>query len=682
MTGLEAGDAQGDLVTKAVNALRAEAHRERRAGHQGAAIALLEKALAEPVDLDSRGELLLELASAEARLNALHGADRYLEALAVVDEPPRRVRAAIRRARCLVGAGLVADALDQIDAVRAEVDDAELVLEADLAYVTLARHSLDTRPLGRARLARIAPRPVLDDADIPLQLLGELAYELALAGDDHRRVIDAATAALGGAELAGLHELSPFTRHASLLALVWAGDLDTVDRAAQLGLARARRRGIVVDAAAAHELLANVYVRRGDPAAAIAHADVAISAARDGVASLLPAAVGIKAMMLATQGHVDEALAALALPGDERKWSSLATFHGYLIGAAVTHLAAGDFRQAHRLALRCGTLATSMGTENPAVLPWRELAAHAAAAMGMSAEADDLAADAVERARSFGAPAPIAVALRALAAARPAQARDLLDEATTFAAGEQLTAAAIDLDLAELRRAASRRPAGPATHAHLKVLGGYSVIAPAGTDVTPRGIAGKAIRVLAAADAPLHVEQLADALWDDGAAPDRSRARLRNVIARTRVGSDPMIVRDGDVVRLDPQLTIDAVQFEDACRRALAASEEDALETAIAATLTYGGDLLPTDPYAEWATLPRERLRLRYLAMCDRAARLATSAGLDDVAVDRLQAAIRHDPYDTDRYVLAATILHRSGDAAGADAMRERERRVRQTFSP
>jgi DNA-binding SARP family transcriptional activator len=547
-----------------------------------------------------------------------------------------------------------------------------------------------------------------------------------LSGDDHRQVVSAAMSSLGGEGLVLLHEISPFTRHSTMLSLCWSGELRAAEQAAKLLLARSQRRGVTVDVADAHAILMNVEWLRGDVARTVGHADIVIASGEQ-LPSMYSAAKGFKALGLATQGRTSEALQELELPGDEREWSSLAGYHGYLLGAARTFLTVGDFRRAHRVALQLGTLATSMGTLNPAVLPWREAAAHAAAAMGMYPEARDLALDAVERARAFGAPGPLALALRALAAANEDDAETLLTEALTYAGqtADRLLMAQVHVALAralagrgshdEAQRhakeglelaqvigarplqteaqavAASRSPrpaasfgvsTSPSRGGHLRVLGGFSLVDGSGRVSTPRGLPGRAIRVLAASGGPLHVEQLADALWDEPLSPRQSRARLRNVIARARVADQPAIRRDGDVVYLDPDVAVDAVRFEEACARALAASDDDALEAAVAATLEYGGDLLPTDPYAEWAILARERLRLRYLAMCDRAARLAAEAGMNDLALDRLQAAIRHEPYDTDRYVQAAAILSASGDDAGAIAMREREHRIRSKLRP
>ena len=713
---LRADAVNADWVTAV---LRAEARRRERAGDHAIAVALFERALDERLDDDTRGKVLIDLASIDVRLNPLRAADRYREALTMLDEPNARFAAALGRSRCLVLAGMVTEGVEQLDAIKSEIDDPNLVLQAELAYVAEARHSLETRPLGRARLDRISELLSRRTGDVPLQLLGELAYERVLSGGDLQSAVAAAMAALGGDDLSRLHELPAPTRHVVLLTLCWAGELDEAERAAKLVLARAQRRGALIEATEANVILFNVEWRRGDLERTLAHTDRVIAASSEGVVSLLPAASGYKAMALAVLGRSAEALAALELPGDERRWSALAGFHGYLDAAAWAYLEVGEFQRARLVALRCGALASSMGTDNPAVLSWRAAAAHAGVALGLMDEASDLALDAVERARAFGAPQPIARALRALAAAHEDNALDLLQEAATLVARspDQLLRARIDFDLAralwsegkpdaarERARAASElahgigacpleadarrfeasvserpRPQTPPTarRGHLRVLGDFSLTDANGQVRTPPGVPGRALRILAAAGEPIHIEQLAEALWDEPLSPEQARSRLRNVMARTRLKGQPVVQRDGNVVYLDPAVSVDAAQFEQACVRALAAPDDEQLEASVAATLAYGGDLLPTDPYAEWAAVPRERLRLRYLTMCDRVARLASAAGLHDLAVDRLQAAIRHDPYDTNRYATAAAILRTIGDAAGAEAMSERERRVR-----
>ncbi len=118
--------------------------------------------------------------------------------------------------------------------------------------------------------------------------------------------------------------------------------------------------------------------------------------------------------------------------------------------------------------------------------------------------------------------------------------------------------------------------------------------------------AASLVKLLALADGHrLHREQVIDALWP---ASDVAEAapRLHKVASyvRTATGDKSAITLRGENILLWPgsDLWIDVEQFE-----ASAATNPSA-----AADL-YIGDLLPGDPYEEWALEIRERLRLRYL---------------------------------------------------------------------
>ena len=89
--------------------------------------------------------------------------------------------------------------------------------------------------------------------------------------------------------------------------------------------------------------------------------------------------------------------------------------------AATNHFAA-----AAQLAERCGA-------RNPAVTSWRAGCARALGKHGDLRSARDIARQGVDLARTFGAPGPLAIALGGLAAARPDDSIELLDEAVIAA---------------------------------------------------------------------------------------------------------------------------------------------------------------------------------------------------------------------------------------------------------
>jgi len=140
-------------------------------------------------------------------------------------------------------------------------------------------------------------------------------------------------------------------------------------------------------------------------------------------------------------------------------------------------------------------------------------------------------------------------------------------------------------------------------------------------------------------------------------------------------------VREGELVALAEFVAVDADRFERAARSLLSPTgTRPSLEDTLAAVLLYSGDLLPTDPYADWAALRRERLRYRFLAISDLCAELAVEAGLVDLAVDTLERAIRADPFDETRTQRAAAMLDDAGRTAAARAMRARAERVRRSL--
>lgn len=96
-------------------------------------------------------------------------------------------------------------------------------------------------------------------------------------------------------------------------------------------------------------------------------------------------------------------------------------------------LVAGDadaatdhFASAEKLAERCGV-------RNPAVTSWRAGCARAFAMHGDLRSARDVAREAVDLARTFGAPGPLAITLGGLAAAQPDNRFEILDEAVRAA---------------------------------------------------------------------------------------------------------------------------------------------------------------------------------------------------------------------------------------------------------
>jgi DNA-binding CsgD family transcriptional regulator len=128
--------------------------------------------------------------------------------------------------------------------------------------------------------------------------------------------------------------------------------------------------------------------------------------------------------------------------------------------SGVLRAATGHHEQAIEELRSCALGHPTFGGENPAVIPWRSAAALSLAELGGHDEARDLAADEVRRARSFGAPRAIGIALRAQALVGPrAERSERLAEAAAVLADSpaRLEHARALVDLGATHRAAGQR---------------------------------------------------------------------------------------------------------------------------------------------------------------------------------------------------------------------------------
>src|SRR5436190_19007979 len=124
------------------------------------------------------------------------------------------------------------------------------------------------------------------------------------------------------------------------------------------------------------------------------------------------------------------------------------------------------------------------------------------------------------------------------------------------------------------------------------------------------------VKVLALAPGRrMHREEVLDAVWPDddidAAVPKLHKAAH---FARRATGCADTIVLRNDTAELfaDSAVEIDAVVFEAAARAALAAGDAANARRALAG---YGGELLPQDPYEDWAAPRREQLQQLHLEL-------------------------------------------------------------------
>src|SRR5207245_2631386 len=135
------------------------------------------------------------------------------------------------------------DALEQLTSAADEATTAKDRMRAELLYIATARASLDSRPLARERVRKLAAEVDSAPDGFDRDVFAELAYEECLAGAPKDGVVALVRRALGGSALDGVHDLEPATLHVAALSLVWCGELRDAERVARVTLARASRRG-------------------------------------------------------------------------------------------------------------------------------------------------------------------------------------------------------------------------------------------------------------------------------------------------------------------------------------------------------------------------------------------------------------------------------------------------------
>src|SRR5919107_5716170 len=188
----------------------------------------------------------------------------------------------------------------------------------------------------------------------------------------------------------------------------------------------------------------------------------------------------------------------------------------------------------------------------------------------------------------------------------------------------------------------------------LWLLGGFRVSV--GTRTVEEGAwrlrkAASLVKLLALAQGHhLHREQAMDLLW-----PHHGRHAAANNLnqavhaARHALGPDDAqaasgyLASQGEQLVLCPagELWVDVEAFEEAAETARRSREPAAYRAALD---LYAGELLPRDPYEEWAEVPREGLRQLFLALLVELASLHEERGEYGSGIEALRRAVAKEP--------------------------------------
>jgi DNA-binding SARP family transcriptional activator len=191
----------------------------------------------------------------------------------------------------------------------------------------------------------------------------------------------------------------------------------------------------------------------------------------------------------------------------------------------------------------------------------------------------------------------------------------------------------------------------------IRLLGQFSVVCNGTPAPVPLGHAAQALKVVALFGR-ISVDELAEVLWPE-AEPGVGTRRLRNILWRIKSSSGDVLRRNDNFICLEEGVVTDMAAFEEAATRAFKedVSSDSAHRLAREAIALYGGELLPSDRYADWATGPREALVQLRLQLLDLMLAHASDSGNRQEALALLEDLIDADPYE-ERYYTQLASLH------------------------
>jgi DNA-binding CsgD family transcriptional regulator len=445
--------------------LAAEGARDR--GAPEAAARLLQRALEEPPAATQLAAVHSALGSARATAGDAGGIDNVRIARELTADPVERATLALRLGGQYFFLGAGEDCSAMMRAALEELGDRApklaFLLRASLAGAPAAGARFDPRPLIGELLEEARE---LDERDLFVRVGLSLLAITACAGAWPAAVV-AATArrSIGDLEAHRAAVEAGFPLLPALQALGLAEEGDRLeDRFALIEDGVRRRGALALGLSLSLDSRARLDLHHGALDAAVDRAGAACSLTAEAPFSILRASSLVTlAAALRSRGDLREAELAISdRPADERGGVWAAAAHGELAQIALER---ADHTTALREALWAGELADRVGGFNPAVAPWRSFAALASRAVGEVEHARRLAAEQLQHASAFGAPATVGAALRVKAL--------VLDDVELLAEAERTLAGSVarleharslvDLGAALRRRGERKRSREPLT---------------------------------------------------------------------------------------------------------------------------------------------------------------------------------------------------------------------------
>jgi DNA-binding CsgD family transcriptional regulator len=399
--------------------------------------------------------------TAERLQNLPRAAGHLQEALTLTDDPARRAQIALGLGRALFGVRRMGEAKTVFEEALAgpSLDGAQM-RSLETGLVVLGLFEPQVLPLARERLRRFDPGASLTDLEGRI-LLACGAYDQARTGTSRAAAAGQALRLVGDRAILTEDSQGAWAQVAGVLLA--ADRLDDVQRLAEDLTRTGAESGSVLLATGALWLQANVLHRRG----ALADAEACLSSAVDtaaahGFLTVSGWAGAQYATVLVERGDGEAAAEVLRRLGLNGPLPDTVLLYEARLAAGLVRVACGQVREGIDQIRAAGRLWEAIGARNPDMAPWRPYLAQALLLAGQQDQARALADEATVLSRAWGAPRPIARALRVQGLTRGGEEGVLLLRESVQVARESPSRLELALPLVELgaaERRANRRTA-------------------------------------------------------------------------------------------------------------------------------------------------------------------------------------------------------------------------------
>jgi DNA-binding CsgD family transcriptional regulator len=398
-----------------VSTLRQAAERSLARGAAEAAVGYLTRALDEQIEPAARADVLVELGFAERRTNGPAAADHLRAGLDLLADPARRGAVALEFGRALWFTDRIGEALAVFEHALGEVDRKQ---DPDLYELLLAE--LISSAWWDAQTYPVA-KSAIDELDVDALhgglgseiLLGTMAHYEYQVGLHRELAVELARRALAPGNLLASGSIAFYY---AAMVLPQSGLLDEAVSIFDQAVARARRRGDVLNVAFMSMFRGYCQTRRGDLRAALADLREALDlCVAHGMLAAWPYTIGFLAHALLEQGDADEAMRVIDR-GDfpERLPLNQVPLVWFRLSRGRVRIETGSAERGVDELLQVGETVRLVPFDNPSSVPWRSWAAEGLRLLDRNDEARALADEELALARRWGDPYAIGASLRVL----------------------------------------------------------------------------------------------------------------------------------------------------------------------------------------------------------------------------------------------------------------------------